>query len=131
MRDFMDPWQDAEKRILNGKWKLANGENTNVFPSSISHLPSGRSLQRLLGVSVSCTARLAYGQGGSLPYLISVPCPGAPVSGMFPTNVAVSSKIRRSRFVPKKRTPETPGLMGSAVIRYEGTGYSSAQPFGG
>jgi hypothetical protein len=35
-------YQDAEKRILNGKWAMGNGKKLSNLPSPISHFPSGR-----------------------------------------------------------------------------------------
>jgi hypothetical protein len=37
-------YQDAEKRILNGKWAMGNGKKLSNLPSPISHFPSGRLL---------------------------------------------------------------------------------------
>jgi cyclopropane-fatty-acyl-phospholipid synthase len=35
-------YQDAERRILNGKWAMGNGKNLSNLPWPISHFPSGR-----------------------------------------------------------------------------------------
>jgi 1-acyl-sn-glycerol-3-phosphate acyltransferase len=39
---LFDTYQDAEKRILNGKWAMGNRKNLNNLPSPISHFPLGR-----------------------------------------------------------------------------------------
>jgi predicted amidohydrolase YtcJ len=36
------PLQDAEKRILNGKWGMGNGKNLMILPFPICHFSSGR-----------------------------------------------------------------------------------------